>query len=667
MRYTFDLDLGNGYQTIEPPQNAGALSINMLWNSQTPSVSVSGTDFEFTGKAATLLNQYRAAGLTGGYGIYYAPRLKITHCDGDYFILDLDIAHPNTKWECETVSCPVRQSDRVDWFDQLMQGVTFSYLASAITNPVSGYKGAGQIFYGDFKKTPYAISEIPDATTIATLQTDLFLIAWQISEMIRDWVPKLTKLIENSRQLSKFVGTATAANTPVVGVEEFVRLALQVAGIALDITALYFLIKLFIDTFKDLLDAIIQPKKYKLCMREADMWVKVCDYAGLQFSSPIYGNNSPFQNATWMPKKIVIPTFNGISVSFDRPENEGADPFFKAYGHFDGTGKEFVDEMCRKYNATYVILNGVLYFNEKHNHNRQTFFTPPNIGEMGNTSELPDPFTTNAQELPFEYVLQFQVDDSELNTLHKYKGTTAQVSTRPVVVRKKSLELTPPGQVIILNEALGKRKEYLTVPETLLKNFEDFLNNNLKTIVNGAALVATAVKGFTFGFVGSLLIDALGIFQVKAITDPDFQYPSVNISRIGWLLLSADGFSVPKTFIGAQVGDDWQVDVSNEQVMSAEWLMQYYHWWNLGTDYTKLGKVIAKNNQHLFYANNRFSFCCKEYNALLNSNYFKTPDGKDGYIVSLNWNLQEEQATDVVYKINTKFVDLQSVLKADGQ
>ena len=666
--YTFELDTGGGFTSIAPPVNFGDISLQVVFNSQSPSAAISGSRFDFDGTTAQRLRAYFNADIAGGYSIFSAPRLRITDDCGDFFVLDLDLISPNTLWECDSVKCAIRQSERVDWFDEITQGVTFSYLASAITDPITGYKGAGHISYSDFKKTPYCISEIPDYTTISLMSVNLFLIGWQIADAVKELIAKITD----------FLGRITAeGGTPIIGI---IRLLAQLTGILLSVVKIFLLLTLFINTFQTILNALIQSKKYKLCMREADMWQRLCDYAGVGFRSTIYSTGSPWNNATYMPRKVVIPNIslhpsglsslvNIVVPDLERPEDEGQDPFFKAYGYFDGTGKEFVDEMCRKYDASCVIIQTptgpVLSFEQKRQHNLQTGFTPPNIGEVGNTFNLPEPFSTNLASLPFEYVLQFQVDSSDRNTLRMYRGTTAQVSTFPNNPRKKSHQLTPGGEVIVLNEALAKRKEYLTAPEQFLQEFENLMNTNIPGIVAlNLAVKTTIINTLLTPLIGVIVNAALGNFSNA--TAADFPVPHFDPNRFGWMLLSDDSFTWPKTFIGMDVGGDWQVSPASESVMSAEALIKRFHWWSLGTDYVKLGQVIAKHNQHKHYRNNTFKFCCADYNALLNSNYFVTPDGKDGYMVSLEWKLHAQKAEGVDYKINDKFTLLTSTLKANG-
>lgn len=680
MRYQFDLDLGDGYFPIPLPENYEQIKLNLVFFGQIPSITVSGTDFIFRGETAKKLKEYRDKGLSGGYGIYYAPVLKITACDNSgVFYLDLDITAEQARWECDRVSVPVRQHEQVDWLNEIAGGISFAYLASGIRQDIAGFyppTSPGAIRFNDFKKTPYAISEIPDATTVMSGLMDLTLLALQIKQAVEDLILSVRNLIGLfGRYQSQLVGDAAVIGT-IVGAAIYIgKATLNVFRIFANIIVIYFLLKLFSDTLNNMLKAIVQRKKYKLCMREADLFQKICDYAGLKFSSSIYAVNSKFYNATWMPRKTVYEhltyneinstdvaseLYNTLNISFEKIGSEENN--FKAFGYFEGTAKEFIEEMMLKYDAAYSVYDGTLFFEQRQNLNRQTNFLPKNSGDIGNTYNLPEPSGTNAAALSWQYSLQFQVDESELNTLNRYKGTTAQVSVTPNIEGDKRRWLNPKGKVIQLNHATAKRKDYLTNPEKLIKTFQDFYRDNLPIILVGAYATKQIAITALGGALGGIIYSAATGLKTKQPSD--FPLDKFDGDRIGWMLLSNDSFSIPKSFIGMNVGNDWLISPESEDIMNARYLLTQLHAGELAVT----SPVTGKHNQHKIYRENKFSFCCADFNQLQAGNAFTLPDGRKGYWQQLSWNLESEEVDESEYWINDKFTEnLKAKYFADGE
>ncbi len=643
----FQINFGNGFETVATPANSAEAVTELIWTSQTPSAEIKSANFEWLGDVAQRIYDAAFSGINGGYGIYEGLPLRIVDCNvNDSLNYLLDLANSATLLECDKVSCPIIDKGRKDWFDLEAASFTFSYLASPESLNTAA-QGFSILTTSDYKRTPYCISEIPDYTTVATLSTNLFLIGYETEQKVEDLI----------RHTSKFAGDVQTAVT-IIGIEEVIRVILDAVQIILDVIVIYKLIQLFIDVLNDIIDAIIQEKKFKFCMREQDLFRKGCQYLGLNFDSTIYAIGSEFENATYMPHKVVQPKigFSGtqthVGVTYQRPANE-ADVPANCFGYYEGTFKEFIDEMCEKYNAAVVVKNNTVYFQDKHSYNVVGDYKLPNTGEVGYTFNLPKPSGTNASELPFNYALQFALDESELNTLSKYEGTTCQYQIRPNAIGDIKNQLKTGGKVVEIKCALGKRKDYYTRPENFLLRSEDEINNMINVIVPAATTLKDTIIGTTLGAAGAL---AGAIFDLYG--NPTYDVPQINIAeRLGWLLLSDDAFSVPKTFIGKQVGDEWHVANDSSQVMNASNLMDKLHKYNLATH----------GNQWLTFKNHKIPFCCSDLEKVKDCNVFDVPENKTAKFTRVAHN-HETDTAECDYMVNENFTNnLTETIWIDGK
>jgi len=633
MDYKFSMDFGNGFIDVPQPLNHSAIKIDAVYTSGNPSASISSVNFEWVGETAHRINTYIEQGTQGGRGIYEGIPLKIEACNQNLgFNLSLDLANTVTRIECDKVVCPIRESGRIDWLNDIAGSFTFWYLATPTSEG-----GAGIITVQDYKATPYVITEIPNGTRIVSLTVPLFILTWQAVVMLQKLVDDIVILagyISNSLQIGGGVGLLVAG----------------IVNVMADIVQIYILVNQIIKLLEDIIDNIIQEKKYKLCMRVEDLFKKACQYLGLNFSSSIFSSSSLYYDTTWMPKKSVQPVQNFdllTNASFKKPYNElggSGNP----YGYYDGTFKEFIQDMMLLFNAEVKVNNNTLYFEEIHHWNTQDTYLIDNTDEEGFTFNLPAPHGTNASECPSVYALQFQLDNDELNTIHEYEGTSVSVQVQPFVIGDKRNLLNSKGINIQFPCSLAKRKEYFTKPELIIINMINDLNVLIPALNVAIPLTMAAMAGFP-GYIAGFLIGK--------VFNP---IPDMISLRIGWLELSNDSFSIPKIFVGTQIGTDWEVHPNNHERMSAQALLYWFHGLNLAT----------RGNQWLTYYDKKFKFCCADFQKALTSNVFQVRN-EQGQIVTgkftkITWDLETEIAV-ADYRINQLYTtNLTERLIIDG-
>jgi len=539
---------------------------------------------------------------------------------------------------------------------------------------------AGKINYADYKLIPYTRSAAPDDTSQELmLSITIFIL---VKESV-DVICQMESAVEG-----------------IAGQTTFWGIAIAVIVIILYLVELIVIVAESIKLMQELIDLILPPMKIKLGMRECDLFKKGCEYFGLKFISTIYGENiaagysGRYVDATWMPVKIIKPTDyqDPFQISFARPADEVNST--TAYGYYDGTFKQWIDVMCMKYNAKIIVQNNTMLFEEVHYWNVTNPFPLPNEGDVGFTQFLPDPYGFNAHEIPATYIVRYEKDDQELNTYNDYSGTYCLANTHALVVRNQRNQLLEGSVVIQLPCALARRKDYLTKTENDLLSAINELSRFIFTVndagqqwnslINqsflGQTLTTWTGSSTTSSELNNVLIGmATGGISIPAniagllvdfntITDPGLGYGE---DRVGWMLLSSNYTAVPKSFIGYDNGNGlWYIKQVNDpgnlttyQNNYAISLMQDFHSNNLGSNPFD----SSKNNQWLTFKNKKFKMSIKDWHLIRNNNVLTTADGRLGKFDEIMWELHNDIATGVIYRIKENWTNnLTTIITQDN-
>lgn len=561
---TFKMDFGQGFVTVPPPRNWKEMRVQLIFTQGEMEAQLQSIVFEWVNKNADRIKQYINSGLTGGTGIFEGIGLRIYAGSNNTMIFDgcLDLANTSLEIETGIIKSPIKESGRIDWLNDVAQSITFEYLTDSIHNG-KPY----QITTADYKQVPYCISTIPNYTQAMLLSISLFIV---VKEAV-DVICKIESLI------ARMIGQGLS----------WIQLIFTIIEVVLYIIYLIAIIIAAAKLMQELMDNIIQPKKTKLGMREVDLWVKGCKYFGLNFASTIYGYNAPdgyqgrYADMTLIPKKIL--KFNGDPSleNYLRPPDETNAT--DSYGYYEGTFKQFIDDMKLVYNGDVVIRNGTLYFEEAHHWNKVDPFVLPNEGEVGYTFNYPAPYSTNASEIPAVYIVQFAKDEQDLNTYNDYTGTYCIAQTTPNVVRNQKNQLLAGSVNIQLPFAQARRKMGMTKMEKrllgILRDFNRYINdvfrlhNKINDWLNNEAPggFSDAYGEISQGdlvafFTGSYWISSAQIYFGGNLPNMPLYNFGFNDDRVGWMLLSSDFIGVPKRFAGVTNGSDWYIHPNNQAV-----------------------------------------------------------------------------------------------------
>lgn len=647
----FELDFGSGFQFVDPPQNWFDIKLEALFTSDHPSASLQSINFAWMGTTATLISNYWAIGK-----ILQGIACRISVSGYNLPICVLDAPNEATEVSCDIIKTPIKRIQSIDWFLDQAASFNFAFLAAS---KASG--GAGIITPAMYKKTPYVKTDVVDVAHLLMMIAEEITMALNLYKELQTFVKTLEDLPE------AIAGCYTAGFAGIAGLLELIF------EIITEIAYIVFLAKTMIDLFLQIREQIYQDKKYKYCMRVED-----CIRAGLtyidpslKFSSTIFTQGTTYADTTIMPRKIQIPASiqtaypnknklqkvaNKIKLQFDKGVDDSKNAL--AYGHPDNASfKDFLADIKTVFNASDKIFQGKYEFEEKHHWLLQNLgFVLPNEGEQGYTFQYPKPFGFNVHELAMTNVLQYQLDEGDLNTIKRYQGTTCCINIVNTIPSDPLLMLNPGLSNVILPFSLASRKVYLSVVEQAV--------NILFTAIDGAFTEMNKSAQAIIGALNSITGFLNKVFHIKiqpiqgAINAP---FNLIKNDRIGWLEISSDTFSIPKIFIGEDIGGDWHIKnvavavVDNlgnpygsgiAPAISATGLMMSFHAKNL----------MTRKNQWLLYKNKKIKMCLNDFKQFIGSNVFTTADKKIGKFEQVTWNLKENQAENINYRIQHDYI-----------
>lgn len=624
-----DFYYGNA-KVNEDIENWRDLEIEVNFDDEVGHGTIRSGELIFTGDLANKINNWNAAGMGGGPGIFEAPPFRIDVCGSGNTIFNggINTAACETSYECDRIEAPLRPQG-VDYLNDQASSFSWAYLADV----------RGLITQADYIHVPYIINSIPDYFNVIVAGLSLFTLIREFRDILNRTVALVNELTGD---------TATAVGSivnPVIATAMAIGMVLvDIIKITLYIAYLIFIIKAMIDLLTMIFDNLIQAVKYKKGMRVVTLFQKACLQLGLTFSSTIY-SGAAHANDVIVPRKTALSSNKTVvqqlfGSTFTRKDYDDAkNP--SSVGYPEGTFADLIQWEEARLNAQVRVIDNVLYFENEEYFAKQSNYTLPNIKRHNG-----DPHTTNACELASNYKISYQLDDQETNTYDEYGGSSAQMILSLRTFQNQRNILLKNITEVNLSYALAKRKEKLTPVEVVVSTIYD---------------IAAEIYNAIVGFVNSILKVVNDILKaISALTGgkpPGIQLiapfpPNPIQARIGMMLLSNDFIGVNKILV---IDSSNKLASNNKTLTSAARLMDELHFTNFAIR-TADTALNPKNdhNQWLIYTDKEIPFCCEDYEAVLKNNFIKTHDQKLAKIKSIVWNPYKSLAR-ITYRVKEQY------------
>lgn len=624
---------------VQPPMNARELATQLNFGKdQFPNAGVVNiTDLEWVRDNYELLMKHYEDGLTGGPGIFEGPSLRIDFTDGEKTITVfngfIDLTTADFKDRIKITAKSISHAT-VDWLNQVASGFSFEYLAS-LSEGEKGY-----ISPDLYKFMPYVNNTVPNYLQAAVLS----LMIYNVTQAIVKEIESITGLIAD---VGGYFTTIPA-----------------ILKIIIKILYLIALILVLVKLTKDCIKFIISPVKYHAGMYVRDLFERGCDYLNMDFESDIFSKNSEYYNEFILPQKYYNPpstTDNQILGFLKEDKNEQV-------GYYKGTFAQFIEAMKVKYCAKIVVQvpqggatatnRGKVVFIRKDKSATQPVYQLPDIYQ-------PE-YTTNADEILSNTLIEYQIDGTDTNTLQNYNGTIYQVITQPKVVVNRPFVMLKNYNNVSIQFARASEKTDLTVPEKIIKGFLRVF----ETIANAIITVINAVID-AVNVVIKVVKQIFSFFGIKLKINPIPKIKKLELSssidnRKGMLMLSADNFSIPKIFIlqEGSASKYHKIHPDNYWLESARAMYDKFHFVN-----SFLPSADRPNgNQYLIKTFPKVPFNMQDLIQVMENNRIIGPDGNEAIVESLKFSYYNAHA-----EIKVRFPKLytnnlyEKYLEPDGQ
>lgn len=609
---------------VNPPKNWQALALELNFDLEEFKTVLSTNSFDFVRENADYLNQWRKDGLNGGPGVFEGVPLKIEITNNG--VIDkpfdgyLDLSD-GAKFSCVDVQTNAKEVN-IDWLNDKADSLGPEYLFAI-----------GEITTNDFIYNPYILNSVPNYRDAAIMTLSVYVIGRSISDAVKD-INNLVSEIGNPFQ------TVTAA----------IKAILLVAYLLLLIIALIKLIN-------DLINLIIQPVKYHAGMMLKTTMQKCCAHFGLTLKSDI------FDDPTWsqlelMPEKLYNPQSDKDSrlLGFLQPNSKDQK------GYYKGTFGDLLRALKLMFKAKIIITSNMeLVFIRQDKNISTATYTLADIYQ-------PE-FTLNTEEFISNYLIAFQTDLSDKNTIQNYLGNEYQVTVRPQRIANTSLVLLKHLTEVDIPFARATRKTSLTVPEQIFKVLLDAFSPLINGIVSGVNLMISALNAIIKTI--NKIVKALKVvgihlnWNIKPISPLQKQNLGATIeNRIGMLMLENDDFNIPKIFILQKGSSSKFNKVDGSNLLSAKNLYNQFHF------ITSFVPSVERPNANQYFIKEytNVPFCFEDFETVKTNNKIFSADGTEATIESLKWNPYDQLATSLIVRFNKLYTNnlFETFIEPDG-
>jgi len=561
------------------PKNARELKLITKWGAgntveDKSEAEVSTNSLQFVLEDAETILKHVSDGLKGGVGIFegipYAIKLREHQTQLVTQILDgyIDLVDGAKFTSCDEVEATIKKKQALDWLTNQSDSFSFAYLFNQKF-----------VTQSDYVQIPYVLNQRPETFALVMLSLSIYMSTQALIQSVKDISKSTAKFLESINAGLAF------------GVGDLISAGLNLLfDLVYAIALTYALIKMT----EELIDQLFPPVRRYYGMKIKRMFEVGCAYMGLTFQSSIF-NNPLWSNLTYLPSKSERGKIGGGANGLGHPNQNSS-----VYNFGD-----FLRTMKQMFNASIKLDNNVLIFERADYWDSTAAWTLPDV-ETNQDIRLSE-YSYNTDEMLSNFMISFQTDIQDENTLENFLGTNFQVITTAASINTRPFVNVKNLGEVRLPFALASRKNDLTVVEKALKEMAQSVDKAINQLGGNSSLASKITK------------------------------------RIGMMVLTADTISTDKL-----------MRIDNE-VIPAGFKLQASDLW----DFHKINSFVPIldsktgqniHNQYKVYTGVTIPFCSEDWQLLTKNNKFIAPDGSIGEISDIEWDVYNEKAT-INYKI----------------
>ena len=574
---------------VEEPVNWQDLEVTMDWSKGKIAATINLDTLEFKGKTAIeIINDLQ----TNGYFEGRPYRVEIGEPLNPALTFDgyLDPASDPVIKACNIIQLPLKRKQGEDWLVERAEGIVFRYLAS------DGYNGAGKITNDDYSGVPYVINYIPDGLELLMLAISTFMLTKELVESIQSLADQTTALING---VTPVVGTSAGLGAGAVTAWDLGDIIGAIINLAVTLAYTVGIVFALVKLTEQIIEQLAPVKRSHLGMPVRLLVQRGCEALGLELKSTLLDAMDTGSN-----KWVIIPS---------KGHKGGSPPTGTPIGEFKESGVpnasdgidnfgQLITVLKTTFNADYQLKDGVFELERRDFWKNTASYTIPDT--LNNQEDLRNEFTYNTDELRANYLIIWDTDAQDQNTLDDQSGRTYQAITTLKTVQDPDLSLIKGSDRVSVPFSMAIRKNKLTAIEEVLKVFlqaADFLAGQLDEPQSFAA-------------------------QFSA--------------RVGAMHLSSHFLTRPKMVIMSG-----NLLATNQRgKLSAQALWERYHF------IESFVTIDGINNQQRIVNEQKIQFCFEDLVSLLDNNFCTLENGQSAEIMNLVYSVEKNSAI-VTYRV----------------
>lgn len=600
---------------VNPPENNAELSIELNFDRDrtTTQQSVTLSDTTWVINERRTINQHVSDGTQQGVGIFealpYVVEIDRTGTIERVFDGYIDTADAANLFGSVRVKTAIKEKKSTDWLNDVADGFTFEYL----------YKSTGEIDDDDFVFIPYVLNSVPNYREAGLATLTLYF----VQQELRNAVKELSKLIASLA--NPFEWTAIVRTV----IESLYIIALIVA---------------LVNLIKDIILFIIQPVKYHAGMSIKKLFQVGASHLNLVFKSDIF-DNTRYKDMYLIPRKrsqIDNPTDSRI-FNFTVPDKTKQD------GYYKGTYGQFLRDMKEMFCAKIQIIHNpqtnadeLWFLRDDEMIGSPQFQLADNLDRYENQT-----WNYNTDEFNANYIISFNTDVTDKNTIQNYSGVAYGAQMKPNIVTNPDLVLMKGLKQVNIPFARATRKNALTVPEQICNALVQVFNAIVQGVTSAANAVIAGVNAITGAI--NAMVNALQIIGINLNVNiqpiPNISAPNLSnliTNRIGMMMIEYDSFEIDKVAIVdvSSIQKNTKIATDDETYMSAQHLYNLFHF--IKSWIPSSTKPFA--NQVRIKEYKGFPFTFTNYQQVKANSYIYDALGNTAEIVSIKWNPYNQKA-----------------------